>query len=100
MIRGKRLYQENLLKMNGQVVLVADKVTGDFNRKHTVRINYEYHHTIFNALVSKNDMYYNISYEPIDNHTITEVYELINNGEEINDEEIIKTNKSYKTKII
>ena len=83
MIRGKRLYQEDLLKMDGERVFVTDETLGEIDIKHTIKLNYESYHVKFNALVDDNERHYDISDMPINKIGDTEVYELIE-GEEIN----------------
>ena len=41
MSRGKRLYEEDLLKMDGQKVLVYDEYFGKKDVVHTIKLNYK-----------------------------------------------------------
>ena len=84
MERGKRLYQEDLLKMDGQIVLVTDKTVGDTEKEHTIKLNYDEYSSLerFNALIDGNGCYYDISDEPVGT-TDTEVYELIEEAKDI-----------------
>ena len=79
MARGKRLYQKDLLQMNGQKILVTDKLSGDVEKEHTIKLDYDKFPSFdsFHALIDENERYYNISDEPIDATSETKVYELI-----------------------
>lgn len=88
MSRGKRLYEEDLLKMDGQKVLVWDEVydnKGDVI--HTVNLNYgERNRKVF---IDEEEMFYTLAH--LNEEENLEVYELIKDTE-------IPINKLYMAK--
>jgi dUTP pyrophosphatase len=73
MSRGKRLYQEDLLKMDGQKVLIFSKKFGEENAVHTVDLNHEWNGEKVERLVDEDDCYFNLR----DGISDLEIYELI-----------------------
>lgn len=76
MSRGKRLYRDDLLQMDGKKVLVWDE---DFYNKdvaHTIDLNHEFEGEKIERLVDEDDCYYEIN-NCRDN---IETYELIEEG--------------------